>query len=293
MNKNVLIVLGGAVVVAGLVAMLVQVTLGGGNEVKEIKEARVQILVASKDLGIGRELQDGDLAWQEWPESTVFPGAIKREGEQTPEDALEGRLARNIAQGEPIPKAALLGEMKGNFVAALLKPGQRAMAIEVSASSTAGGFVGPGDHVDVILTYRESIRFDGDDPEAEALIEANLDKMATETILQNIRVLAIDQQAERKSEKVKVGRTVTVAVTAQQAEELSLAKEIGDITLALRGVGDDVMVEKAWPTISDARLTSVADEIMLEYKKIKKGTGFQGNSMRIYNGANVQLVNTQ
>lgn len=115
MNKNILIVLGGAVVVAVLVAVLVQVSLGGKKkQAPTIQEAKVEILVASQDLGIGRELQDGDLRWQEWPKSSVFPGAVTRVDGQAPEKALEGRLARDVAKGEPVMNNALLGQSKGN-----------------------------------------------------------------------------------------------------------------------------------------------------------------------------------
>ena len=291
MNKNILIVLGGGGIVAVLVAMLVQITLGGKKTDPAVQEAKVEVLVASKDLGIGRELKEGDMRWQEWPKSSVFPGAVIRIDDQTPEKALEGRLARDIAKGEPVVKSALLGQAKGNMVAASLEPGYRAMAIEVSASSMVGGFIGPGDFVDVILTYKESIRSEDDNPRVAQMIELNLDKMATETILQNIKVLAIDQRTKRPDEdKIKVGKTVTLAVTSQDVERLSLASELGELTLSLRGVGDDLIVEKKWPTVSDARLTHMGDEIYDEYEKIKKEAGIDRNIVRIYNGENVTAV---
>lgn len=296
MNKNVLIVLGGAVAVALLVAVLVQVSLGGKKDVPVAQEAKVEVLVASKDLGIGRELQADDLRWQEWPKSSVFPGAVVRVENKKPEEALTGRLARNIAKGEPVMTNALVGEAKGNFVAASLEPGMRAVAIEVSASSMVGGFIGPGDYVDVILTYKETIKADdGDeDPRVKTMIQLNLDKMATETILQNVKVLAVDQMAQRpEEEKIKVGKTVTLAVGAQDAEKLSLSSQLGEVTLALRGIGDDLIVEKKWPTISDARLTSVGDEIFTEYQKMKKDAGINPNIVRIYSGAQVQSVPAQ
>lgn len=291
MNKNILIVLGGAVLVAVLVAMLVQLTLGGDDSTPTDQEPRVEILVADKDLGIGRELKAGDMRWQEWPKSNVFPGAVLRQDDQKPEEALEGRLARDVAKGEPVVKSALLGQSKGNMVAASLEPGQRAMAIEVKASSMVGGFIGPGDFVDVILTYRESVRADDDNPDVAKMIELNLDKYATETILQNVKILAVDQRSERpEDDKIKVGKTVTLAVTSEDAERLSLASGLGELKLALRGVGDDQMVEKKWPTVSDARLTNMGDEIYNEYEKIKKEAGINRNIVRIYNGEQVATV---
>ncbi|MCB1651803.1 MAG: Flp pilus assembly protein CpaB [Alphaproteobacteria bacterium] len=296
MNKNILIVLGGALLVAFLVAMLVQMVLGGKkSDAPTVQEAKVEILVASKDLSIGRALVDGDLRWQEWPKSSVFPGAVIRDGDQKETEALEGRLARDVAKGEPVMKSALIGQVRGNLVAGFLEPGQRAVAISVDASSMVGGFIGPGDYVDVILTYRESIRTKDDDPRVTKMLELNLDKLATETILQNVKVLAVDQMAERPEddEKIKVGKTITIAVSAQDAERLFLASKLGDLTLALRGVGDSNVVEKSWPTISDARLTHMSDEIYEEYDKMKKDAGINSDIVRIYSGGNIEVMPVQ
>lgn len=294
MNKNVLIVLGGAVVVAVLVAVLVQLLLGGQEQPAPPPQANVNILVAAKDLKLGAELAPGDLQWQEWPEASLFPGAVKQAEGLAAGDALKGRLGRDITAGEPVVRSALLAEGKGNFVAASLEPGMRAIAIEVQASGMVAGFVGPGDYVDIILTYRESIKTNDDDPRVKNMIQKNLNKLATETILQNVKVLAVDQRAQRGEEdNVKVGRTVTLALSARDTERLALAAELGDLSLALRGVGDDTVIEKSWPTISDARLTNMGDEIFEEYEKMKKDTSINPNIVRIYSGNSVQLVPTK
>jgi pilus assembly protein CpaB len=290
MNKNVLIVLGGAVLVAVLVAFLVQISLGGK---KSTPESKVEVLVASKNLGIGTELKPDSVRWQAWPEDSVFPGAVIREGDKDAGEALKGRLARDIASGEPVLKSALLGESKGNFVAASLEPGMRAVAIEVSAASMVGGFIGPGDFVDVILTYKNSVEIESeDDPEVKKMVAMNLDKLATETVLQNVKVLAVDQKAKRPEdeEKIKVGKTVTLSVTAHDAERLALATEMGTLTLALRSVGDEAQIVKNWETTSDARLINVDNEIFTEYKKMQKDSGINPNIVRIYSGSSVEQV---
>lgn len=283
MNKSVMIVLVGAVLVAVLVALLVQVTLGGKKQ--SVEEAKVEILVATMDLGIGRELKPGDLRWQAWPKSSVFPGAVLREGEKKPEESLTGRLARDIAKDEPILKSALLTQTSGNLVAARLEPGMRAVTIEVDASGMIGGFVGPGDRVDVILTYETSVRSDDEDARVVEMLERTLDERAAEIILQNIQVLAVDQSAERPDDKkIKLGKTVTLAVTIQDAEKLSLATQMGELMLALRGVGDTAVFDREWPTASDKRITSITDEIFEEFKKIKNQSGVSGDTVKIYNG---------
>ncbi len=291
MNKNILIVLGGAVAVAFVVAMLVQVTLGGKKEPQVVEEAKLEVLVATKNLSIGRELKEGDLRWQSWPKGSVFSGAIIRKDNKKSSEVLQGRLRRDVTEGEPVLRSALLAESKGNFVAASLDPGMRAVAIKVSAESMVGGFIGPGDHVDVILTYKEKIDNDDDDPRVQDLINRNLSKVATETILQNIMILAIDQTATRPDDdKIKVAKTVSVAVDIYAAEKLALATEMGELTLALRGIGDDKVITEKWPTITDARLTSIYDEVSAEYENFKKDSGLNTNIVRIYNGGQVQVV---
>ncbi len=289
MNKNILIVLGGAVLAAVLVAVLVQVTLGG-KKGATTKENMAQILVAASDLKVGKELAEGDLRWQEWPEGNLFAGAVIREEEQTPEEALKGRLGRTLTKDEPVLKNVILKETKSNFVAASLREGERAMSLKVDAESMVAGFISPGDFVDVILTYRQDIKLKGeDDPRIQEMVDMNIDEYATETVLENIRVLAIDQMAERDKddEKIKVGKTVTLAVLPIEGEKLALANKMGTIQLALRGVGDTLARTEKGPTVTDARMTTLNDEIHAEYEKLKKQKGVKENLLKIYTGESV------
>tara|TARA_R110001592_G_scaffold20926_20_gene84791 strand:- start:13303 stop:14214 length:912 start_codon:yes stop_codon:yes gene_type:complete len=288
MNKNILIVLGGAVLAAVLVAVLVQVTLGGKKS-SPVSDG-VEVLVAAKDLKKGIELGEGDLRWKEWSEDSLFKGAITRKEDQEPHDALTGRIERSFVRGEAVVRNAILKDTTGNYVAARLNPGERAMSIKVKAEGMVAGFIAPGSFVDVILTYKNRITIDDDNPAVKTMVEMNLDGVATETILERVRVLAIDQKAEREEDdKIKVGKTVTLAVPIRAAEKLALASQMGDITLAMRGVGDDAPNAKA-PTITDARLTTIDDEIYEEYKKYKKESGVAANTVRIYSGSNVQKM---
>lgn len=294
MNKNVVIVLIGAVVVAVLMAVLVQMMLGGQKEevvaVKE--EPKSEILIAAKDLGIGRELKEGDLKWQIWPKNNLFAGAVVRKENQAPIEALEGRLRRDVAEGEPMMASYLLGQSKGNLVAASLEPGQRAVSIDVSATTMVAGFVAPGDFVDIVLTYQHSINVTGDDALLKEVVRQNLNRTAVETILENVKVLAIDQSAKRaaEDEKIKVGKTVTLALSMEEAEKIILADQMGSLTLVLRGVGDEAPINRQWPVTSDARLTKADDEIMAQYEKLKNESGIQSNNVRIYSGGTMQVV---
>ncbi len=305
MNKNIIIVLAGGVLIAVLVAVLVQLSLSGDDEpqvaVKE--EARVEILVANKDLPAGHRLVDDDLRWQKWPKSAVFSGAIVREDGQSPEDAVEGRLSRPLSVDEPLTEAVVLSA-DGNYLAAALDKGYRAVAIQVNAGSMAGGFIGPGDYVDVLLTY--DVRFDTyGDQVAERMYGSEVDDLATETVLENIKVLAVDQRATRPEEDAKVGRTATLEVTLRQAEKLALAAEMGDLTLALRGVGDNKVIGRSWPISTDLRIVDLNKELSGMYEKmlmenaalnadsqnaVLNTSGEKGNIVRIYSGDEVQEV---
>lgn len=291
MNKNILIVLGGAVLAAVLVAVLVQITLGG-KKPAPIEGAAMEVLVAAKELKKGSDLKEGDMRWQAWPEETLFKGAILRDEDQEPNEALTGRLDRSFSEGEAIVRRAILVENTTNYVIARLKEGERAVSIKVNAEDMVAGFITPGSFVDVILTYRQRIDIEDESPQVQSMLALNIDNIATETILQNIRVLAIDQKAELKDDdKIKVGKTVTLASSIRDAEILALASELGEITLAMRGLGDDGVNEAA-PAATDARLTTIADEIYEEYEKLKKdsSTGVRANTVKVYNGA--QVFNT-
>ena len=149
MNKRMVITLGAGLVVTMVLAIVAQALLSPKKEAVAEAPQVTQILVASQDIPVGTELSNYHMQWIEWPETALFPSAIKRQDEQEANDAISGILVRRIEKGEPIVESALVSEGKGNFLAASLGTGMRAMAIRVSAESSVGGFVTPGDKVDV------------------------------------------------------------------------------------------------------------------------------------------------
>ncbi len=290
MNKNILIVLGGAVLAAVLVAVLVQVTLGGKKSPSKAPESAVEVLVAAKDLKKGTDLKGEDMIWKKWSEDALFKGAIIRRNDQKTSAALKGRLDRSFSEGEALVRRAIF-KSKGNYVAARLKEGERAISVKLKAEDMVAGFISPGSYVDVILTYKHRVSLDRDEPfDVKNMVALSIANVATETILENIRVLAIDQKAEKKSDdKIKVGKTVTLAASIRDAEVLALASEMGELTLVLRGVGDDA-ANKEMGALTDARLISIDDEIHSKYLEIKKDKGISTNSVKIYNGAQVETI---
>lgn len=296
MSRNILIILGGGLLIAVLVAVLVNASLSGGKPKQVVKkEPRVKVVVASKNIRIGQELTEENITWKDWPKGAVYTGMVVKEADHViPTDAVSGRVKRDIYKDEPVLSSAMVDSDAGNFLAAALTPGKRAIAIRVNAQSMAGGFVTPGDFVDIILTYNYRLFWSGDEDMeqyARNIINSNIDTLASETILQNIKVLAVDQTARRKDDKIKVGKTVTIEVDTQQAEMLAVASDMGDLSLSLRGIGDDLITEYTnRPVVTDARITRVQEDVNSIVMETLNTAGQVERNIRIFSGSSVQDV---
>jgi pilus assembly protein CpaB len=226
-----LIVLGVAIAAGGLAAML-----AGRSDppiplplpVAQIDT--VEILVAKADIGMGHVVSPNDIQWQIWPTAAASPLFIRRSERPDAVQQLTGAIARNpLVIGEPIREAKLIKADGSGFMAAILPSGMRAFSTEISPETGAGGFILPNDRVDVILSRR--------DREAEK--QGSADVHTSETILQNVRVLAIDQAVEEKNgQRVVVGKTATLELAPRQTEILAVSRQLGTLTLALRSIVD-------------------------------------------------------
>ena len=300
MNKNVLIAFGGATLIALFVAMLLSAMLKGGKEEQQVavqETPKIQILVASKPLAVGNLLSADNIKWKTWPEEASFPGTVTRKDDQKPLDALSGRTIRPFAADEPILTGGVVSN-DGGFLAAALEPGYRAVAVNVGAATMAGGFINPGDYVDVMLTYAVALPSGSNDETVQAemqrVIEQNVSRYATETVLHNVKVLAVDQRAVKDEEvSAKVGKTVTLQVTERQAQIVSLAGEMGDLSLSLRALGDDAVPDATSPVVSDARITRLNKELAERLEEVAKTSGARQHNVRIYNGDNVTNLPTR
>ncbi len=287
MNRQTLIILGGGFCAALMVAILMQSMLGGSSKPQILnEEPKTAVLVAARNLKIGDNLVGNDMQWQEWPESSVFSGAITKDTLENPdsETPLTGRLRRNVAEGEPLMQSVLVREEKGNFVAATLGAGMRAMAIRVKAESSAGGFITPGDFVDVIMTY--DIRLPSDDRVRDAAISV-ISKKAAQTVLENVRVVAVDQEA-KEIEETAIARTVTLEISPRDGEKLALADAMGSLSLSLRKLGDDTITQNGDvlpEATTDVRMSNVTQELL-------GNDPASGSSrmIRIYNGGQASDV---
>lgn len=224
-----------------------------------------RVLVASRDLAPGTRLADADLEFKEWPVAQVIPTFItdgsrpveakaEEKSDKADDDKPEGAVARvtrtveaiasggaeadyygsvvrePIAAGEPIIARKIVRAGDSGYMAAYLEPGMRAMAIRVTVETAAGGFILPGDRVDVILT-RELGGTTADTPGAA--------KFASSTVMQNVKVLAIDQSTRAADEEqAVVGATATLELLPRDSEIVALAKSEGELSLVLRSYAD-------------------------------------------------------
>jgi pilus assembly protein CpaB len=182
----------------------------------------VKVVVATQDIAFGQVIDGVKVETMNWPAAALPKGSFADFGSVLPPDGTEPRRARMaIAKGE-----ILLASKVSNFgekvtIVQSLGPNSRAISIKVTAETGVGGFVTPGDKVDVILTH-------GKDQD-----------MKTVTIIQNIRVIGVDQEANAEKEKPGVARTVTLEVTAEESQKLALAQKAGTLSLTLRTIEDE------------------------------------------------------
>jgi pilus assembly protein CpaB len=219
-------------VVAGGFAALLAGRLGNDAPPPPAPVAKidtVDVLVAKTDIAMGQVVAGQDMQWQAWPTVAASSHFIRRSEKPNAVEQLSGSLARApFVTGEPIREAKLIKGGSG-FMAAILPAGMRAVSTEISPETGAGGFILPNDHVDVMLTRR--------DREAEK--KSGVDTHTTETVLTNVRVLAIDQTVQEKDgQRVVVGKTTTLEVSPRQAETLALSRQLGTLSLALRSPAD-------------------------------------------------------
>ncbi|MCV9962299.1 Flp pilus assembly protein CpaB [Pararhizobium sp. BT-229] len=223
------IILAVAVVSAGLAGFLaLKLTSGravvGSTEPVIEREPTINVLVASKSLPVGSRLDADAVHWLSWPKDGVVDGLITEELRPNALTDLQGVVVRlPIFNGEPV-RQEKIADSSSRVMSALLPAGKRAVATEITVATGAGGFILPNDRVDVIMVRK-----------------SDNDTFLTETVLSNVRVLAIDQQIEEKEDGSKsvVGTTATLELTPDQSKVMAVAQQMAErLSLALRSVAD-------------------------------------------------------
>lgn len=189
-----------------------------------------EVLVARAGISLGQITNESSFRWQSWPQDAVPPGAIMRSAGEPGEGMRHfvGAIARTpILSGEPITKVKLVSAKEGGVLAAILPEGKRAISVMIRDEHLAAGkLILPNDRVDVILVRRQRGR-------------SGQEETASETMLRDIRVLAIGQRIEMKEgQKNADGNTATLELSPEEAEMVVEARAKGEITLSLRSIAD-------------------------------------------------------
>ena len=223
MNVTRIAVLGVAAV-AGLGAFFLMMSSRPAQEAVQVvtpmTEKTVRVLVADRDFQRGERLGVDTTRWVSWPEKALSPMFLTEEG-GADQAALAEAVARTlIVAGEPIIEAKIVRAGSAGLMAAILSPGMRAITQRVSPETASGGFILPGDRVDILHTTAEGES-----------------AMRTRTIFENVRVLAVNTlYTESPETPVIEGVNVTLEFTPEDAEAFVTARSGGTISLALRSV---------------------------------------------------------
>ena len=226
-----IVILGVAVIAAGGAGFMALKLMNREPEKQIIvqKETPIQaakVLVAANDISIGTKVAEDMIRWQDWPKDGLAENLIIQKDRPDAIEKIVGQIARSmIFSSEPIRETKLVNSDSG-FMSAILPKGQRAVATNISTSTSAGGFILPNDKVDILMTRKRSGR--------------NEKGFTTEVILENIRILAIDQIIEEKDGgSFVVGETATLQLNPRQVEILAVAQETADrLSLSLRSIAD-------------------------------------------------------
>mgnify|MGYP001422084433 CR=1 FL=1 len=245
MKRARIIVLAIAVLAAGAAMLLANSMMSKPRSVtKEVTVGTVDVLVAKADLRLGDAVKASDFRWQAWPTEAANPtdGYITKTVQPNAMAELDGSIARAaFLAGEPIKPKKLIKANEGGVMAAILPAGMRAISVKIDEYSAVAGFIMPNDRVDVIKTGKDRGR------------DGRKEEHTVETILHNVRVLAIGQEIETKDgKKFVTGKSATLELTPVQSERLAVEGASGDLSLTLRSLAESLrangqMPEEAMP----------------------------------------------
>jgi len=213
------------------------------------------IVVAAKPLRFGAELGTMSLREVSWPQDAVPAGAFAKISDLTS----SGRrvVLTAIEANEPILASKITGSGQRATLSAMLGEGMKAVTIRVNDVEGVAGFVLPGDRVDVVLTRQQ-------------------DKTAAaDVVLQNVRVLAVDQIADERTDKPSVAKAVTLEVEVVSAQKLALAATVGTLSLALRKAGEAAASNTRRITLSDLPKANVPDDRFATISVVRAGQKFE------------------
>lgn len=213
--RSLLTILFGTALAGGASYMVMNFSDTGAGAAEALDVPMQEVVVAQSEIGFGEVIEPRMLAMQAWPADAVPAGVYLNKDVLFEGDEPRRALA-NLYPGELLLAAKVSNPGERVSLVQKLTPGYRAMAIRVNAETAVGGFVTPGDFVDVVMT------------------QGGGQDMRAVTILQNVRVIGVDQIAEELQNQAIVARTITVEVMPTDGQKLALAQKAGELSLSLR-----------------------------------------------------------
>jgi pilus assembly protein CpaB len=261
--RSVLVAILGVAVAGGSVfAARAYIDASAASASSSTENGLVNVVVAATDIPYGQTIQPQMLQVISWPIEALPPGAMTEIANLVAQPGQAPRRAkRALAQGELIVASKVSEYGEKVTIVQSLGENTRAMAIKVDAETAVGGFVTPGDTVDILLTQ-------GSDSQMRAV-----------TILQNIRIVGVDQESDEQSDAPEVARTVTVEVSPEQGQKLALAQKAGTLSLTLRSLDRAL----------DAPLDSIRlSDLLLEKSPVEEAV--EKTTVRVRRGNIVEVV---
>lgn len=298
-----------ALVVGGLSTYLIK-TFYSEEQIVELEKRALpkvtRVLVAVREIRQGDPLSRGNIAWQVWGLDNVNPRFISvnepsnstEESDKQMDSYVNQVARRTFSAGEPISGDKVFKPEGASFMSGLLRRGTRAVAIPTTVATAVGGFILPGDYVDVLLTHKLAGEVEKERKRSESrrknaggfgTQKMTVVSFATETIVRGARVVAVDQAHDSPEGKALVSKSVTLEVTPKQAEVLTAGMAMGKLSLSLRSLGasakDDTDVSSFTTDVEVSPLLSkLGGQRAASTSTRKRKTTSNGQVIQIYRG---------
>jgi pilus assembly protein CpaB len=222
MSRQTLIALAGAIVL-GIIAVFIANSYINRAQTQAFAGGTTKVAVAAAPMSYGTDITPDKVRFVDYPNTSIPPGAFTDSVKLLPPGKKRVALMP-ISVNEPILTSKISAEGQGASIAALLPEGMRAASVRINDVSGVAGFIQPNDSVDVLITRQ--------------LPNGDRDMQVTDVLLQNVRVIAMDQQAKNADGTPKIAKTATLEVAPLDAQKLALAQQVGDLSLVLRKPGE-------------------------------------------------------
>jgi pilus assembly protein CpaB len=236
------------------------------------EEPAKKVLVAKGNLPAGTFIKEEDLSWQKWPTDGVNESYLL-EGQAEMDTVVGAVVRKGIVAGEPITEAQIARPGDRGFLAAVLTPGMRAISISVNEPSSVTGLIFPGDRLDILLNMKFKLSGGGSED------DSSYKPQTSETVLENVRLLATDRRLNDIDGDAKKVKTVTIEVTPKQAEMIKVAASMGDLHMSLRGLATPDG-KSSGPTVASAQASATPAAFRAETVAETPGTGEKDRQSR-------------